>query len=45
MTGAVTGLSASHGGKTIAIAIARMDRPAEVFVNGSDLRSSTAMEK
>jgi dipeptidyl aminopeptidase/acylaminoacyl peptidase len=44
MTGAVTGLSASPAGKRIALAIARMDRPAEVFVTGSDLRSSTATE-
>jgi dipeptidyl aminopeptidase/acylaminoacyl peptidase len=44
MKGAVTGLSASPAGKKIAFAIAQVDRPAEVFVTDSDLRSSAAKD-
>jgi dipeptidyl aminopeptidase/acylaminoacyl peptidase len=44
MTGAVTGLSVSHPGKKIALAIARLDRPAEVHVTDNELRSSVGTE-
>jgi dipeptidyl aminopeptidase/acylaminoacyl peptidase len=40
MKGTVSGLSASPAGKKIAVAVAEMDRPAEVFVTDSDLRSA-----